>query len=195
MWWKAHLPPHRGARRHEPLSWAPQGCPGRASAPVRHSTTSPWGSSSGTAEGSLPWGTGLIIHYHFTGKEHAGGESSSMEHLGEEPKVGRWRHWASLGRNKYAKMEREDTNSLLVGTLVCVSGYGLCFSVLYIYGLCSLMHLNMLLLTFLLVSLVVKFVDMISVVALILALFCNYCFLHKNIECIILPILMNELLF
>lgn len=123
------------------------------------------------------------------------GESSSMEHLGEEPKVGRWRHWASLGRNKYAKMEREDTNSLLVGTLVCVSGYGLCFSVLYIYGLCSLMHLNTLLLTFLLVSLVAKFVDMISVVVLILELFCNYCFLHKNIECIILPILMNELLF
>lgn len=66
------------------------------------------------------------------------------------------------------KMEREDTNSLLVGTIVCVSGDGLHFSVLYIYGLCSLMHLNMLLLTYLLVSLVAKFVDMGSALVLIL---------------------------
>lgn len=94
-----------------------------------------------------------------------------MERFRGEPKVDRWGYQDGLGRNRCAKIEREDkgnVDSLLVGTLVCVSGGELHFSVPYICGLCSLMHLNMLLLIHLLVSLVAKFVGIICALVLIL---------------------------
>lgn len=104
-----YLPPHRGAWSHEPLPWAPQDCPGRASAPgetKHHKSLGIPGflgitlQDNTQAEGSLPWGTELIMGYsgRFT----------------MEPKVGRWRDQASLGRNKCAKMEREENRGTLL---------------------------------------------------------------------------------
>lgn len=61
--------------------------------------------------GSLLWGTGLVMWY----RERAGwdGGRLTVECLEEEEKVGRWGDQAILGRNKCAKMEREDRGDLL----------------------------------------------------------------------------------